>query len=68
MTAGDLAGFWPDDLVGFRVKRGRVMWEDARASRGETSVRIARLEVTDAGLRQVNAWVPWETEVEPVWR
>lgn len=59
------------ELIGsegqFRVPGGRtiydaVMFNDATA-RG-SRVRLARLAVTERGVRQVNRWIDWDAPIE----
>lgn len=46
-----------------RVKGGRTLYESAENNGGE-QVRLARLDITDGGLRQVNRYVDADTVLE----
>lgn len=56
-TIHDLAAdwSWKETYQGFRFFNGRVIWESAQYGNG-INVRISRLEVTENGIRQINAY------------
>lgn len=69
VTAHDLAADWAwmdePGNVGFRLRGGRVVWEEAAYGRS-AKVRIGRILVTSKGLRPVFRYVDPDTLVELV--
>lgn len=64
-TAWNLIG-WDDGLL--RIKGGRAVYEAVifyEDTRGDC-VKLARLEATSDGIRQVSRYIDPDTELEPV--
>lgn len=69
-TAHDLAADWGwmDCAIGFRVKGGRVVWEEAQyLERGAGHrVRLGRLDTSSGMLREYHRWVDPDTPIQLV--
>lgn len=67
-TAHDLAADWGwmDCTTGFRVRGGRVVWEEAQyLERGAgLRVRLARLDTSGGSLREYHRWVDPDMPIE----
>ena len=68
MTAHDLAAdwSWQNDAVGFRVKGGRVVWQDAEYLEGVGRLMISRLDTSGGNLVPRARLVDPETPVDLV--